>query len=201
MRSRLERAETVSKATSRRTISTGVKTAGSDIVEAARAGRADHRQELAARRGVVAEGAEQAARHHRDARLVDAARRHALMRRLDDDGDALGLQHLAQGVGDLRRHLLLDLQALRIDLDEPRQLRDADDAAVRQIGDMRLADDRRDMVLAMRFEADVLQYDHLVIAVDLAEGAMQLLDGVAAVAAEIFLVGAYDAVGRAAQPL
>ena len=41
---------------------------------------------------------------------------------LDDHRDALGLQHLIERVGDLRRHLFLDLQALGVDLDEPCEL-------------------------------------------------------------------------------
>jgi hypothetical protein len=71
---------------------------------------ADHREEFPPRRLVVAEGAEHAARHHGDAGLVHAARRHAVVRRFDDDGGALRLQHAVERVGDLRRHLLLDLQ-------------------------------------------------------------------------------------------
>src|SRR6185437_9132647 len=102
------------------------------------------------------ERAEHTRRHYRHARLVDAARRDALVRRLDDDGDAARLKHFLERVGDLRRHLFLDLQAMREHFDEARELRDADDAPVGQIGDMRLADDRREMMLAMRFETDVL---------------------------------------------
>src|SRR5882724_6173039 len=117
MRARFELAETVSKPTSRRRISAVVAIASSYIVETAAPWRADHGEKLAPRRRVVEEGAEHGARHHADPRLVDAARRHALMRRLDDDGNALGLQDLAQRVGDLRRHFLLDLEALGIDLD------------------------------------------------------------------------------------
>jgi len=93
------------------------------------------------------------------------------------------------------------LEPLRIDIDEPRELRDADDALVRQIGDMRPADDRRDMMLAMALETDVLQDDHLVVAIGLFEGALELLDRIGLIAGEKFLVSACHATGRAAQAL
>ena len=66
---------------------------------------------------------------------------------------------------------------------------------------MDLADDRGDVVLAMRLEADVLQEDDLVIAVGLLEHALQQRHRVLVIAAEIFAVGADDTVGRAEQPL
>ena len=112
-----------------------------------------------------------------------------------------GLQHVLQRVGDLRRHLLLDLQPLRVDLDEPRQLRDADDAPVRQVADVHLADDRHHVVLAMALEADVGQHDDLVVAVDLLERAREHRLRVVAVAGEELLVGAHDAAGRLEQAL
>jgi len=42
-------------------------------------------------------------------RLVYAARRHAVVRRLDDDTDATRLEHVVHGIGDLRCELFLDL--------------------------------------------------------------------------------------------
>jgi len=131
--------------------------------------------------------------------LMHAARRHALVRRLDDDRDALRLQHLLQRVRDLHRHLLLDLQALRIDVDEPRELRDADDAMARQVGDVRAADDRHHVVLAIALDAHVPQHDHLVVTLDLLEGAREQRGGVDAVATEELLVRARDAPRRVAQ--
>src|SRR6185437_10382443 len=66
---------------------------------------------------------------------------------------------------------------------------------------MRLADDRRQVMLAMALEADVLQDDHLVVAVGLLEGALQELVGVAAIAREILLEGAHHPRRRALQAL
>ena len=105
--------------------------------------------------------------------FMDAARRHALMRRLDHHGDALGLQNMLDAIGDLRAHLLLHLQAARIGIHHAGELGDADHLAVRQIADMGAPDDRRQMMLAMRFEPDVAQHHHFVIALDLLEGALK----------------------------
>src|SRR6185312_5482461 len=80
-------------------------------------------------------------------------------------------------------------------------LRYADDAPPRQIGDMRLAEDGRQMMLAAALEADVAQHHHLVIAFDLLEGAFQHLLGVGVVAGEPFLIGAGDTARRVHQPL
>ena len=66
---------------------------------------------------------------------------------------------------------------------------------------MHLADDRRDVVLAMRFEPDVLQHDDLVIAVGFFKGALQQRHRVIAIAAEELGVGANDPVGGADEPL
>ena len=57
------------------------------------------------------------------------------------------------------------------------------------------------MVLAVGFEADVAQHDHLVVAVGLLEGSLQDFDGVLEISCEPFLVGADDAIGRAEQTL
>ena len=89
--------------------------------------------------------------------LVDAARRHALVRRLDHHRHALGLQHLLDAMGDLGVHLLLDLQAAGKGIHHARQLGNAHHLVVGQIADMGTADDGREMMLAMGFETDVLE--------------------------------------------
>ena len=125
--------------------------------------------------GVVAENAEHAARHHGDAGLVDAARRHALVRRFGDDGNAVRLKHLIETGRDLGGHLLLDLQPPRIDLDQPRQFGNADHAIARQIADMHPPDDRRHVMFAMQFEADVAQHHDLVVTAGLLERAFEVV--------------------------
>src|ERR1700746_1051588 len=77
------------------------KASRSDVVELGAARSADHRQHLAPAERVIAKRPEHPAGHHRDAGLVDTARGHALMGRLDHHGDPLGLQHLVERVGDL----------------------------------------------------------------------------------------------------
>src|SRR5262249_43826134 len=68
----------------------------------------DHRENLLSRQRIVAQATQHAARDQVGVRLVDATRGHAMMRRLDDDADALRLENIVDGVGDLGRHLLLD---------------------------------------------------------------------------------------------
>src|SRR3546814_6669381 len=76
---------------------------------------------------------------------------------------------------DAVRHLggepLLHLQAAGKAVQHARQLGYADHPVARKIGDMRLADDRRQVMLAVRLEGNVLQKHDLVIAAHLAEGA------------------------------
>ena len=55
------------------------------------------------------------------------------MRGAHHDGDAARAQHVLDRVGDLRRQLLLDLQALGVELDHPRDLGDADNIVERQL--------------------------------------------------------------------
>ena len=78
----------------------------------------------------------------RNIALVDAAQRHALMHRLEHDGDATRRERRVDGMSDLRRHGLLRLQAAREDLDDASKLGDSDDLIRRQIGDMGTADKR-----------------------------------------------------------
>ena len=125
---------------------------------------------------------------------------HALVRRLDHHRHPLGLEHGADGAGDLGRHPLLELQPPGIGLDQARQLADADHPLVGKIGDMGLADDRRQMMLAVGLEADVAQHHHLVIAVGLLEGAREDQHRVVPIAREVLLIGPHHPLGRADQP-
>ena len=69
-----------------------------------------------------------------------------------------------------------------------------------QIGHVGDAGERRDVVLAMAFEAHVAQQDHVAIAGDVLEGAGKFGGGILAVAAEPLLVGFDDALGRIGEP-
>ena len=102
---------------------------------------------------------------------------------------------------DLRRQRLLGLQPARENVDDARKLRQADDAVARVIGDVRLADERRDVVLAMRDEGNVADEDQVLVAVDVVEDPRQMLAGVLAVAGEQFLVGLDHPARGVEQPL
>src|SRR5690606_26769395 len=141
---------------------------------------------------VVAEGAEHLRGHHAHAALVHAAGGHALVRADDHHAHAARLQHPLDAARDLRGHLLLHLEAARVGVHHPRELADADDLAIGQVADVRLADDRRHVVLAVRLELDVAQHDHLVVAGDLLEGAGEVLVRIQGVAAEPVAVGTGD---------
>src|SRR4051812_39629562 len=158
-------------------------------------------QEFLPRLRLTPKHPEHAAGHETRGGLVDAARRHTAVRRLDHHGDALRLQHLVQAVRDLSREAFLDLQPLRIGFDQTRELGNAHHAVARQIADVRTADDRRHVVLAMGFEADIAQHDNLVIPVDLLEGALKEGLRVFPVAAEPLLIGARDPRRGCGKPL
>jgi hypothetical protein len=74
------------------------------------------------------------------------------MGRIDDNGDAPWLQDGVEGVGDRSREPLLNLQTPGKSIDQTRQLRDPDHVLLGEIADVSMADDRRDVVLAMGFE-------------------------------------------------
>ena len=145
--------------------------------------RSDDAHEFAARSRVGAELTEQLTGNHRNPMLANATCRHALMFAFDDYADSLRPEDVLNTVGNLCRHGLLDLQAPGEGLDDSCKLADADDLSVRKVTDMGLADNRCHMVLAMRFELNIPQYDHLVVAVDLFEGSAQKFDGIFLVAA------------------
>ena len=64
---------------------------------------------------------------------------------------------------DLGRHPLLDLEAAGVDFDQPRQLRQPDDVMARQVGDMRLAHEGQQVMLAQGIEVNVPADDHLLV--------------------------------------
>ena len=111
-------------------------------------------QELAAQVGVVVEEAAPERRHRARAVLLDAAHLRAQVRRLETDGDAARLDQLDERVGDLLAHPLLHREAARVEADESRQLRDADDLVARDVRDVRGAVERQRVMLAQRVERD-----------------------------------------------
>ena len=75
--------------------------------------------------------------------------------------DAERVELLLHGGRDLGGHALLHLEPAREDLDQARDLADADDPLARDVRDVRLAEERQDVVLAEREEIDVAHDDHL----------------------------------------
>src|SRR5947209_10448009 len=132
-------------------------------------------------------------------RLPHPSHRHAQVLGLDDDKDAPRFQRVVDLVGDLGGEPLLYLRASCVGLDEPDQLRQARDAPVLvgDVGDMCLAEERREVVLAGRRDRDVLDHDHLVVTG--LEGDGEVLVGRVVQTAEDLLVHVRDALGRAAQ--
>ena len=124
---------------------------------------ANQLEELHARARVVAEGAEHGAGDGEGVLLLDAAHRHAQVRALADHRHAERIDLLADGLGDLVGHPLLDLQPPREHVHEPGNLAEPDDARLRNVGDVALAEERQQVVLAQAVEIDVLHDDHLVV--------------------------------------
>ena len=73
------------------------------------------------------------------------------------------MEGLLDAVADLLRQALLDLQAAGVGLHHAGDLGEPGDAAVRDVGDMGLADEREHVVLAQREQLDVLDQDHLAV--------------------------------------
>src|SRR5438552_974891 len=135
--------------------------AGSGAID--RLGAAHQVEELGSGARVAAEGAEHARGHHVAARRLDPPHLHAQVARLHDDTDTPGGERLVERLGDLPGQLLLELQAVREDLDEARDLAQTDDLAIWQITHVDVPEERQHVVLAQTVEVDVLDHDHLVV--------------------------------------
>src|SRR3546814_1064154 len=96
---------------------------------------------------------------------------------------AARVQDAVEGVGDLVRHALLDLQAPRIGVHQARELGDPHHALAGQVGDVGNAADRGHVVFAGGAQRDVAQ-QHDVVVAGAFEGAAQDLFGVERVTAE-----------------
>ena len=113
-----------------------------------------HVDELAAQVRLVDVGASIGARPGHRVVLADAAHLRAQVMGLEVDGDAMGLEHRDQPVGDLVGHPLLHAEPPCRDADQPRQLADPDDLLVGDIPDVRPPEERQHVVLAQREERD-----------------------------------------------
>src|SRR5438046_1758490 len=123
----------------------------------------DQVQELRPGARIAAEGAEHAGRDHPPARRLNAAHLPAEMPRLHDDATAPRFQGAVQSLGDRLRHLLLELEPVRVDLDQAGDLAQAYHLAFRQVPDLDVAEEGQHVVLAEAVEGDVFDDDHLVV--------------------------------------
>src|SRR4029453_10323816 len=98
--------------------------------------------------------------------LLHAAHQHTQVDRFHPPRHTARLERLVQRAGDLGRQPLLHLQTPTEHLDEPRNLGEADDLAIGQIGDVALAHEGQQVVLAHRAEVDVLHDHHLFVVLD-----------------------------------
>src|SRR5215471_2027068 len=136
---------------------------------------------------VLAKATQHSAGNEIGACFVDAASRHAMVRRLYDNGDALRFQHFMDHVSDLSGHFLLDLQPLGEHIDHACKLTDANHAAIRNVAHPRLANDRRHVVLTMALKRNAAQRDHFVVAFDFLERFLKDLCRILSVAREKLL--------------
>src|SRR5664279_2214864 len=113
---------------------------------------------------------------------MHAARRHTVMRRLDDDCNTLRSKDIIDRIGDLSRHLFLVLETLGVDLNHTGELTDTNHATAWYISHPSLSDDGRHVMLTMTLEANATQHNHFVITLDFLEGFLQEFDWVLGVA-------------------
>ena len=99
----------------------------------------------------------------RDAGLLDSAQRHAQVLGLDHDAHALRRELALKPAGDLGREALLNLQAARVQLDDPAELGQPQDPVPREVAEMGDAVEGKHVVLAERVEGDVASDHELVV--------------------------------------
>ena len=121
---------------------------------------------------------------------------------LDHDHHAQRIEVLLQRVRDLVGEALLHLQAAREHIHDARNLAQADHLVTRDVGDMRLADERQHVMFAHRVVLDISHDDHFTLAVfHLEHRAVDDRLDVLTVAFEQLIVHLGDPVRRAQQAI
>ena len=95
--------------------------------------------------------------------LLDSTHHHAEVPSFDDDADALGRDDLLDGLRDLGRETLLNLQASREQFDQAWDFAESDHPAIGNIGYVHLAEEGQKVMLAQAEDFDVFDDDHLVV--------------------------------------
>ncbi len=90
----------------------------------------------------------------------------------EHDTNTLRMDRIFDSFGDLLREALLHLQTARENVDDARNLAEADHLVVRHVCDVRLAEERNEVMLALRVELDVFDDHHLVV-IDVEERTVQ----------------------------
>src|SRR5262245_34920651 len=107
-------------------------------------------KELVSRLCIVPEGADQGAGDRLRVLLLDAAHHHAHVHRLNYDADTAWLQDFADRLSDLIGKPFLDLKAPCEHFNQPRQLREPNDTARRDVCDMGFPKEWQQVVLTQR---------------------------------------------------
>ncbi len=104
--------------------------------------------------------------------FANAANRHAGVARFQHDADPPGLEVGHDQIGQIFRHAFLDLGPIGQRLDSPGEFAQTQDPPVGEIGDVGLADEGKQVMLAARREFDVLDDHHVVV--DLRERLLEM---------------------------
>jgi hypothetical protein len=121
------------------------------------------------------------------------------MSRVEHDGHPKWLEMGPNTVGDFGGETFLNLEATGVSVQHAGELGNADDAVAGKIGDMRLADDRRHVMLAMGQKRDVLEKDDVVVTAGVLKRSFQMYRGLFFVAPAILAPSPGNAFGRVDQ--
>ena len=121
------------------------------------------------------------------------------MSRLEHDGHPEWLEMGPNAVGDFGRETFLNLEATGVAVQHAGELGNADDAVAGKICDVRLADDRRHVMLAMGEKRDVLEKDDVVVTAGVLKRSFQMHRGLFFVAPAILPPSPCNAFGRVDQ--
>src|SRR6266550_3953257 len=112
---------------------------------------------------ILQQRAPQGARDRLGVLLLDAAHHHAEMVRLDHDTHTARLEYVHERVRHLVGESLLHLEPAGKHLDHAWDLGETDQAAVRQVGDVRPTEERQQVVLAQRVDLDVAHAHQVLV--------------------------------------
>ena len=84
---------------------------------------------------------------------------------LNDDDNSARLQDLHKSISNLTCHTLLYLRTLGVQVDQPGELRQAGDLAllIRDVAEVRTAEERHQVMLAGGIQLDIAHEDHLLV--------------------------------------